>query len=104
MYDVKNPFNYRLLADSQINKHYQKQQKLSETYRTKDGGETGDQNNHFYFRDAQQKYMEDAKNGNLESIDTHLQKRKSFIPYYDFKEILQIYKKLVKDNLMPTKV
>lgn len=91
LYDVKNPFNYRLLADSQINKHYQKQQKLSETYRTKDGGKEWNQNNDFYFRDAQQKYMEDAKNGNLESIDTHLQKRKSFIPYYDFKkEILDL--------------
>lgn len=91
LYDTKNPFNYRLLADSQINKHYQKQQKLSETYRTKDGGKEWNQNNDFYYRDAQQKYTEDAKNGNLESIDTHLQKRKSFIPYYDFKkEMLDI--------------
>ena len=32
LYDTTNPFNYRLLADSQINKHYQKQQQLSETF------------------------------------------------------------------------
>lgn len=86
LYDVSNPFNYRLLADSQINKHYQKQQQISDSYRTKDGGKEWNQNNDFYFRDAQQKYLEDAKNGNLNSIDSHFQNKKSYIPYYDFKK------------------
>lgn len=91
LYDVSNPFNYRLLADSQINKHYQKQQQISDSYRTKDGGKEWNQNNDFYFRDAQQKYLEDAKNGNLDSIESHFQNKKSYIPYYDFKkEILDI--------------
>jgi len=91
LYDISNPFNYRLLADSQINKHYQKQQQLSDTYRTKDGGKEWNQNNDFYFRDAQQKYLADAKAGNVASIDSHFQNKKSYIPYYDYKkEVLDL--------------
>lgn len=91
LYDVTNPFNLRLLKDSQINKFYQKQQQLSDTYRTKDGGKEWNQNNDFYFRDAQQKYQQDAQNGNLDSIDSHFQNKKGYIPYYDYKkEILDI--------------
>lgn len=91
LYDTKNPFNYRLLMDSQLNKHYKEQEQISETYRTKDGGKEWNQNNDFYFRDAQQKYLEDARAGKLDSIDSHFQNRKSYIPFYDGKkEILDI--------------
>jgi len=86
LYDVSNPFNRRLLADSQINKWYQKQSQISDTYRTKDGGKEWNQNNDFYFRDAQQKYLTDARAGNLDSIDQHFQSKKGYIPYYDFKK------------------
>lgn len=91
LYDITNPFNLRLLKDSQINKFYQKQQQISDTYRTKDGGKEWNQNNDFYFRDAQQKYQQDAMSGNLDSIDSHFQNKKGYIPYYDYKkEILDI--------------
>lgn len=91
LYDVSNSVNYKLLADSQTNKYYQKQQQLSDSYRTKDGGKEWNQNNDFYFRDAQRKYLEDAKAGNINSIDSHFQNKKGFIPYYDFKkEILDL--------------
>lgn len=103
LYDVSNPFNYRLLADSQINKHYQKQQQLSDSYRTKDGGKEWNQNNDFYFRDAQQKYLEDAKNGNLDSIESHYQNKKSYIPYYDFKKEISDIQEACKGQSYSTK-
>ena len=103
LYDVSNPFNYKLLADSQINKHYQKQQQLSDSYRTKDGGKEWNQNNDFYFRDAQQKYLEDAKNGNLDSIESHFQNKKSYIPYYDFKKEISEIQEACKGQSYSTK-
>lgn len=91
LYDTTNKFNYRLLADSQLNKFYQKQEQIANTYRTKDGGKEWNQNNEFYFRDAQQKYLEDAKNGKIDNIESHYQNKKAYIPYYDFKkEVLDI--------------
>ena len=91
LYDTSNKFNRGLLTDSQLNKFYRQQEELANTYRTKDGGKQWNQDNEFYFRDAQNKYLEDAKAGNLDSLDGHFQSKKGYIPYYDYKkEMLDI--------------
>ena len=48
LFDVSNPFNAALLQDSQLNQFYKKQQQLSDTYRTKDGGRDWNINNEIY--------------------------------------------------------
>lgn len=86
LFDIDNPMNAALLKDSQLNEHYKKQQKLSEMYRSKDGGKEWNMNNELYYRDAQAKYLQDAQNGDYSTIDENYQKRKSFVPYYDYKK------------------
>lgn len=86
LFDASNPFNARLLKDDSIYNHYQKQHQISNTFRTKDGGKEWNINNEMYYRDAEQKYLEDAQAGNIESIDSHFQNQKSFVPYYDYKK------------------
>lgn len=86
LFDVSNPFNAALLQDSQLNQFYKKQQQLSDAYRTKDGGKDWNINNEIYYRDGQSKYMQDAMTGDYSTIAENYQNRKSFIPYYDYKD------------------
>ncbi len=85
LFDTTNPFNKKLMMDSQLNGFYKKQQALSDLYRIRDGGKQWNQNNDIYFRDAQNKYLQDAQNGDYSTIDANYAGRKSFIPYYDYK-------------------
>lgn len=86
LFNTNNPFNLKVLKDSELNSFYKRQQQLSDSYRTKDGGKQWNINNETYFRDAQAKYLEDAKKGDYSTIDYNYQNRKSFIPYYDYKK------------------
>lgn len=88
LFDVSNPMNASLLMDSQLNKFYKKQEEISNQYRTKDGGKEWNQNNEFYFRSAQQKYMQDAQSGDYSTIQKNFQNKKAYIPYYDYKKEL----------------
>lgn len=83
LYDTSNPFNAHLLTDSQLSAFYKENSKLATAARTTNGGKTWSQNNQIYMDDAYQKYLNDAKNGNIDTIDGHWQNKKGYIPYYD---------------------
>lgn len=86
LFDTTNPFNRKLIMDSQLNQFYKKQQSISDNYRTRDGGKQWNINNDIYFKDAQNKYLQDAQNGDYSTIDSNYQNKKAFTPYYDYKK------------------
>lgn len=91
IFDTSNPDNATLLKDDQINKFYQEQERMSNSARTSVGkngkmGENWNSANDFYFRTAYNKYLTDAKNGDISKIDENFQQRKAYVPYYDYSD------------------
>lgn len=96
LFDVSNPLNEELLMDSELYYHYKKQNQTSDIYRTKDGGKEWNENNDFYYKKSQQKYLQDAEKGDYSTIRDNFKNRKSFIPYYDYKKELSDIQEMCK--------
>ena len=84
LYDTSNSFNKGLLTDSQTNEFYKRQNQLADAARSSNGGKTWNKNNQFYMQSAYQKYMNDAKTGDISKVDENWSQKKGYIPYYDY--------------------